>query len=215
MAKEEDLPDDLRCKRTDGRQWRCYRRVLDGKKLCQIHYVQGRRRQLKQKVPESLKLERRNKKITNNDEKIGSSRSSRISKMPLVKKRKRCVSEVLDEALRKMKLKKGDLQLDLIREFLRRQVEKKKKKKEEETELSDEAELKRELPNGVMAISQKRFENASTHEDFDIKVGHSEALGSHSYNQRRFRSKNIEPLPISTVQVVFFEIQEFHLCNIV
>lgn len=203
MAKEEVLPDDLRCKRTDGRQWRCYRRVLDGKKLCQIHYLQGRRRQLKQKVPESLKLERRNKKTTNNGDQIGSSRSSRISKMPLVKKRKRCVSEVLDEALRKMKLKKGDLPLDLIREFLRRQVEK-KKKKEEETELSAEAELKRELPNGVMAISQKRFENASTREDSDIKVGHNATLGSHLYSQRRFRSKNIEPLPISTVQVLPF-----------
>ncbi|XP_071934979.1 lysine-specific demethylase JMJ28-like isoform X3 [Coffea arabica] len=217
MAKKEDIPpDEVRCRRTDGRQWRCTRKVVEGKKLCHIHYLQGRRRQLKQKVPESLKLERKSKKISKKDgEKIRacSSRSSsrRIVKMALAaavkkKQKKRCVSEVLDEALRRMKLKRGDLHLELIREFLKRQVEKKRLKKkneeeeERENEWSGETELTRELPNGIMAISQKNSDNAGGHDAVDVKIGENSCSGWNT--QRGFRSKNIEPVPLSTMQVV-------------
>ncbi|XP_073264793.1 lysine-specific demethylase JMJ28 [Populus alba] len=58
----EPLPDNLRCKRTDGRQWRCNRRVMDDKKLCEIHHLQGRHRQYRRKVPETLKLQRKKSK---------------------------------------------------------------------------------------------------------------------------------------------------------
>ncbi|XP_027154799.1 lysine-specific demethylase JMJ25 isoform X2 [Coffea eugenioides] len=223
MAKKEDIPpDEVRCRRTDGRQWRCTRKVVEGKKLCHIHYLQGRRRQLKQKVPESLKLERKSKKISKKDgEKIRacSSRSSsrRIVKMALAaavkkKQKKRCVSEVLDEALRRMKLKRGDLHLELIREFLKRQVEKKRLKKkneeeeERENEWSGETELTRELPNGIMAISQKNSDNAGGHDAVDVKIGENSCSGWNT--QRGFRSKNIEPVPLSTMQVVAVEVQD-------
>lgn len=217
MAKKEDIPpDEIRCRRTDGRQWRCTRKVVEGKKLCHIHYLQGRRRQLKQKVPESLKLERKSKKIGKKGaEKIrvcpSRSSSRRIVKMAVAaavkkKHKKRCVSEVLDEALRRMKLKRGDLHLELIREFLKRQVEKKRLKKEEEeeeekeNEWSGEAELTRELPNGIMAISQKSSDNAGGHDGLDVKIGENSCSGWNI--QRSFRSKNIEPVPMSTMQVV-------------
>ncbi|KAL3522153.1 hypothetical protein ACH5RR_014987 [Cinchona calisaya] len=200
VKKEEIPPDEFRCRRTDGRQWRCTRRVVDGKKLCHIHYLQGRRRQLKQKVPESLKLERKSKKIKKKD----GERIRVPSKMAAAKKRqKRCVSEVLDEALRRMKLKRGDLHLELIREFLKRQVEKKKERKEneEESELNGETELTRVLPYGVMAISCKNGDNnACGDEGVDVKIGVNLGFGLNSW--RSFRSKNIEPLPISTMQVV-------------
>lgn len=214
-AKDDDLPDDLRCRRTDGRDWRCKQRVLAGKKLCHIHYLQGRKRQLKQKVPETLKLERKSKKKNPEDGKgigdVGSSKSVRSSKK-IVKKRKRCLSEVLDEALRKMKLKRGDLQLELIRGFLNRQVEKEKKKRkereEEETELSVETELIRQLPNGIMNISQKRLDNVGLEESLDLKIGPgsggSDSRVSVFQEQRSFRSKNIEPMPISIKKVVPF-----------
>ncbi|KAL3519627.1 hypothetical protein ACH5RR_017776 [Cinchona calisaya] len=216
MAKKEEIPpDEFRCRRTDGRQWRCTRRVEDGRKLCHIHYLQGRRRQLKQKVPESLKLERKSKKICKDDgEKIRacSSRSSsrRIAKMAaaaLKKKKqqkKRCVSEVLDEALRRMKLKRGDLHLELIKEFLKRQVKKKRLKRrngEENEGSGGEAELTRELPHGEMAILQKNLDNAGgDHEGVDVKIGENSGLELNA--QRSFRSKNIEPIPVSTMQVV-------------
>ncbi|KAI5668258.1 hypothetical protein M9H77_18111 [Catharanthus roseus] len=62
------------------------------------------------------------------------------------------------------------------------------------------------LPNGIMAISQRKLDNDSDDEVVDVKIGPNSASGSHLYLWRRFRSKNIEPLPISTMQVVFFEI---------
>ncbi|CAI9087646.1 OLC1v1021776C7 [Oldenlandia corymbosa var. corymbosa] len=205
MPKKEEIPpDEFRCRRTDGRQWRCSRRVVDGKKLCHIHYLQGRRRQLRQKVPDSLKIERKSKKICKDGGKVrvsgilSSSRSS-SSKIESAKKRKN-LSEVLDEALRKMKLKRGDLHLELIRAFLKRQVEKKKMKNEEDTECAGETELTRELPNGVMAISQKNADNVDGFDGIDVKIGSNSVSKLRSV--RNFRSKNIEPLPISTMQVL-------------
>ncbi|CAH9141736.1 unnamed protein product [Cuscuta epithymum] len=190
MSENDPLPDDLRCKRTDGRQWRCKRRVLEGKKLCDLHHMQGRHRQMKQKVPDSLKFERaRNIKIKNSGE-IG------VSKKKLkASKRKRCVSEALDEALKRMELKRGDLPLELIRVFLKRQVEKRKQK-----ELKNSVELTRELPNAVMAIPNlpSHDPSNSTCSSSNIKLG----VNLSPFSARHFRSKNIEPLPISTMQAL-------------
>ena len=58
------------------------------------------------------------------------------------------MSEALDKALKKMKLKKGDLRLELIRVFLQRQVERRRLIQ------NIEGEVVQELPNGLMAISQ-------------------------------------------------------------
>ncbi|KAA8519899.1 hypothetical protein F0562_014191 [Nyssa sinensis] len=127
MDEDEALPDDLRCHRTDGRQWRCTRRVMDDKKLCELHYLQGRHRQHKQKVPISLKLKRKRNKKQNRDyevqnNEIRARKREKISKTATRAKRRRSVdvSEALDKALKKMKLKRGDLHLELIREFLKR-----------------------------------------------------------------------------------------------
>ncbi|KAF7841986.1 lysine-specific demethylase JMJ25-like [Senna tora] len=131
MAEEEEaLPDHLRCSRTDGRQWRCRRRVMENLRLCEIHYLQGRHRQYKEKVPESLKLQRKRKKGHNNkNESVVLDnveiRARKVGKMAkLMKKRRKFSdsSEALDAS--------------------------------PEKELHyTEGELTRELPNGVMAIS--------------------------------------------------------------
>ncbi|XP_006347153.1 lysine-specific demethylase JMJ25 isoform X1 [Solanum tuberosum] len=209
MEENEALPDDLRCNRTDGRQWRCKRRVEEGKKLCEIHYVQGRHRQMKQKVPESLKIVRNTKnknqsKIKNpkGSLEIGFSKSERA--LRILKKRKPlkhkpCVSEALDEALRRMELKRGDLPLELIRVFLKRQLEKKNEKESKNAS----AEVMREFPNALMAIPiipAKNFNNAGS--VLDVKLGLDSS--SNPFSLRRFRSKNIEPLPISTMQALPF-----------
>ncbi|GFY91787.1 protein B160 [Actinidia rufa] len=202
MDEEEALPDHLRCKRTDGRQWRCSRRVMEGKKLCEVHHLQGRHRQHKEKVPDSLKLQRKKPRsqIQESEPQIRSRKREKEGESQEIRVRKRekvGVSEALDEALRKMKLKRGDLQLELIRVFLERQVEK-KKERELRKRSERETEVMKELPYGVMeispALSQQNLSNAGAL--CNVKVG----FDSSCVPRRCFRSKNIEPIPISTMQ---------------
>jgi lysine-specific demethylase 3 len=206
---------------------------MDDMKLCEIHYLQGRHRQFKEKVPESLKLQRKpSKKALNKEaeleiraQKVGTKKNL-LSKPMKRKKSARFSTEAVDDALRKMKLKKGNLQLELIRMVLQRGLEKKKKETKkktsdsasaakkkkkktgndemdmEEEENSEEEELTRQLPNGVMAISPaqspspRNFGNVGT--NCHVKVG----VDAGMVRRRCFRSKNIEPLPIGTMQVL-------------
>ncbi|KAG8385636.1 hypothetical protein BUALT_Bualt03G0065700 [Buddleja alternifolia] len=215
MREKDPPPEHLRCKRTDGRKWRCKRRAMDGKTMCDIHYLQGKHRQHKQKVPDSIKLERKIKK----KEKINGESSSRVprTQIPALKAETRRVSEALDETLKRMKWKRGDLQLELIRVFLQRQVEKKKEKELKENAIGDETRV---LPYGVMAISQPppSWQKLRENDVLDVKLG----VDTHSSSvlQRHFRSKNIEPLPITSMQVVPFaknvkkkKIKKCHWCR--
>ena len=43
-AAEEDIPDEFRCKRSDGKQWRCNARAMENKTLCEKHYNQAKKR---------------------------------------------------------------------------------------------------------------------------------------------------------------------------
>ncbi|KAJ1297154.1 hypothetical protein BS78_01G356300 [Paspalum vaginatum] len=38
------VPEDLRCKRSDGKQWRCSAPSMPGKTVCEKHYVQAKKR---------------------------------------------------------------------------------------------------------------------------------------------------------------------------
>lgn len=46
MEKEENgvVPEELRCKRSDGKQWRCSARSMPDKTVCEKHYIQAKRR---------------------------------------------------------------------------------------------------------------------------------------------------------------------------
>ncbi|TKY59356.1 Lysine-specific demethylase JMJ25 [Spatholobus suberectus] len=223
--EEEPLPDHLRCGRTDGRQWRCRRRVKDNLKLCEIHYLQGRHRQYKEKVPESLKLQRKRK--PNEEPNVLDNVESRARRTSIIAKKKRRLSEG-PEALviaasssarkKKKELKRGDMQLELIRMVLKREAEKKnknskkkkkknkkkenkKKKEEEEEELCySKGELRRELPNGVMEISpaspNRDYNNVGSH--CDVKVG----VDCRTVTPRYFRSKNVDRVPVGKLQIV-------------
>ncbi|KAI4304319.1 hypothetical protein MLD38_039849 [Melastoma candidum] len=189
----EPLPDHLRCNRTDGRQWRCGRRVMGDKKLCEIHYLQGKHRQNKEKVPESLKLER--------------SRGRPRGKSPVVSKMK----------IRAQKMKKRKLGKELMRMLVEREVEKRREVQQSESvregaDKEDEEEvvdMMRRLPHGVMVISQSPVgkKNAGLNDRsggnvgslYDVKVGEN---GVNLGSRRRFRSKNLEPLPLGMVQVL-------------
>ncbi|KAE8664499.1 Lysine-specific demethylase 3B, putative isoform 3 [Hibiscus syriacus] len=217
MEEEGATPDHLRCNRTDGRQWRCKRRVMEGKKLCELHYVQGSIRQKKQKVPESMKMQRK-KRIKNAFEKNKLEIRAKLLKLARPMKRKRVIGgepEALDEAVRKMKLKRGNLPLELIRMVLKREAEKNKKKREEsdcsdfdeddDEEEEEIANLMRELPNGLMAISSSspHFDNAGSCSGsvpcINVKVGETET-NTVAMTGRRFRSKNVQRLPVGTLQ---------------
>lgn len=199
LSDEEDLPDDLRCNRSDGKRWRCSRRAMDDKKFCELHHLQLRHRQHREKVPESLKLKRRgrnrsrNKQVKNPEiqdvEKESVSRHSTRSKNAET-------SEALDGALSKGKLKKGDPPLELIKELWSR----KNKGGKQNLEPEENLELTRELPNGIMAISpplsSDDLDNAA--EPYNAKVGTVSAVS----RRRGFRSKNVEPAPIATTQIL-------------
>jgi len=209
MSENEIVPDEFRCNRSDGKQWRCKRRALEGKKMCESHHSQQSLKRSKQKVAESSKLVRSRRgggdevassEIEPNESRI---RSKRLGKS----KRKRVMgeAEAMDEAVKKMKLKRGDLQLDLIRMVLKREVEKRKRlpnsnnKKKSNGGFSEFVgeELTRVLPNGIMAISPPSPTTSNVSSPCDVKVGEEPI----SMIKRRFRSKNIEPLPIGKMQV--------------
>ncbi|XP_058749821.1 lysine-specific demethylase JMJ28-like [Vicia villosa] len=176
-VKQELPPDDLRCSRTDGRQWRCKRRAMENVKLCEVHYLQGRHRQNKERVPESLKL--------SNDVKVKK------------KKKKNDVVEIRSKKNKKKKRKHVDVQLELIRMVLEREVDKKKNVKRnnnEEIELHySEGELRKELPNGVMEIAP-----VSTPCDVEFQSN-----GKTFVAPRYFRSKNVDKrVPFDNLQVL-------------
>eukprot|EP00249_Psilotum_nudum_P017942 c26562_g1_i2 orf=1-2001(-) len=40
----EVVPDEFRCKRSDGKQWRCSERAMENKTLCEKHHLQAKKR---------------------------------------------------------------------------------------------------------------------------------------------------------------------------
>jgi lysine-specific demethylase 3 len=199
---------------------------MEDKKLCEIHHLQGRHRQYRRKVPENLKLQRKKSKKSATSSSNAETLirvSSKEGKLGKFKKKGK-------------KLKRGDLQLDLIRMVLQKEMEKRKSKKRKsfsekvsvdngddndnvndcsESEEGEGEELMRNLPNGFMAISPaKSFGNgnvgcSSSH--CDIKIG-GDVFNGASTARRCFRSKNVEPMPIGKLQVGFVVCLVFELC---
>ncbi|KAK4761286.1 hypothetical protein SAY87_006179 [Trapa incisa] len=185
MKGKESLPEHLRCNRTDGRTWRCGRRVKEGKKLCEIHYLQGLLRQNRKKVPDSLKIQRQcSKKLVKN--KKGSKEDLQVRAHKIDKSIKRSVN-----------VKRRNLARELVKMLVKREVEKRK-----EAEEGTEGDMMRRLPNGIMVISQSLTRSNRDVDDaaplYDVKVG----VESGYAQRRRFRSKNIEPSPFGSVKVL-------------
>ncbi|XVE63043.1 hypothetical protein DITRI_Ditri06bG0168000 [Diplodiscus trichospermus] len=53
------IPDDLRCKRSDGKQWRCTAKSMPDKTVCEKHYIQAKRRAANSALRASLKKKRK------------------------------------------------------------------------------------------------------------------------------------------------------------
>lgn len=204
MSENDAIPDEFRCNRSDGKQWRCKRRALEGKKLCETHTSQLTQKRDREKAAASTKPAR----SRNGDEAAASSEMEpneggiRDCELGKPKKRKRVMEEE-DEAVRK-------LQLDLIRMALKREAEKNKKKKKSPKKEKKKKkkskgfggfvgeELTKVLPNGIMAISPPSPTTSDVSSPCcDVKVG-QEVI---SVSKRRFRSKNIDRLPFGKMQV--------------
>ncbi|KAK9681773.1 hypothetical protein RND81_10G026700 [Saponaria officinalis] len=173
---------EWRCKRTDGRRWRCKKRVLDGKTLCEIHFEQGKLRNKKIAVPESLKIQKGD---------VGDGVEKRL-------KRKRVLDSLENDTGKGKKRKKSEL----IRVFLKREILEKKKKKKGVVNNGNTGEITKDLPYGLMEIPAAHpaqiLENGGS---LDIKVGVNVV---NSLGQRRFRSKNAQPPPVGPLKVVPF-----------
>ncbi|GJY95715.1 lysine-specific demethylase JMJ25 isoform X1 [Tanacetum coccineum] len=53
------IPDDLRCKRSDGKQWRCHAMSMPDKTVCEKHYIQAKKRAANSAMRASLKRAKR------------------------------------------------------------------------------------------------------------------------------------------------------------
>ncbi|XP_043720519.1 lysine-specific demethylase JMJ25-like isoform X1 [Telopea speciosissima] len=53
------IPEYLRCKRTDGKQWRCSAMSMPDKTVCEKHYIQAKKRAANSAVRASLKKKRK------------------------------------------------------------------------------------------------------------------------------------------------------------
>lgn len=49
------IPEDLRCKRSDGKQWRCSAMSMPDKTVCEKHYIQAKKRAANSALRASLK----------------------------------------------------------------------------------------------------------------------------------------------------------------
>ncbi|KAK1378936.1 hypothetical protein POM88_025680 [Heracleum sosnowskyi] len=184
-----------RCARSDGRQWRCKRRVLAGKKYCEDHLIQFQKKAQRKK--QRVKLEAKSSRNRSRIVEKSKEKAKEVSKGE--SSRKRSASEALDETIRSMKLKRGDIQLELIREYLIRKAEKNKEKELEESE-SGVRNIIKEFPNGRMEIpppsqTPQEFDNVGP---YNVKVG----ANFKTIERRNFRSKNVEPVPVCTMQIL-------------
>ncbi|KAL3615066.1 hypothetical protein CASFOL_040727 [Castilleja foliolosa] len=53
------IPDDLRCKRSDGKQWRCTAMSMPDKTVCEKHYIQAKKRAANSAMRASMKKTKR------------------------------------------------------------------------------------------------------------------------------------------------------------
>ncbi|GAB2298740.1 hypothetical protein Dimus_032814 [Dionaea muscipula] len=181
MAVDELLPEEIRCNRRDGRDWRCKRPVMEGKKLCEIHYVQGRLRQYKEKVPDALKFKHgENRKPAEDVESMSAPASGgvaaecvgvRVSKRMSAAKRKQAketttdttADEVLDgeeKLLSCSSVPEGGIKrrkTELIRMFVKREIERsnKPKKRRRKKMLQTKVKMKKKAVEVVRVVNKE------------------------------------------------------------
>ncbi|VFQ81666.1 unnamed protein product [Cuscuta campestris] len=59
------IPDDLRCKRSDGKQWRCTAMSMPDKTVCEKHYIQAKKRAATSAMRASMKKAKKKHAVEN------------------------------------------------------------------------------------------------------------------------------------------------------
>ncbi|KAJ6853781.1 lysine-specific demethylase JMJ25 [Iris pallida] len=57
--EDSSIPEDLRCKRSDGKQWRCSALSMPDKTVCEKHYIQAKKRAANSALRASIKKAKR------------------------------------------------------------------------------------------------------------------------------------------------------------
>lgn len=71
----EEIPEDLRCKRSDGKQWRCSALSMPDKTVCEKHYIQAKKRAANSALRANLRKARRGS-VDNTDTYVESKHNS-------------------------------------------------------------------------------------------------------------------------------------------
>lgn len=77
MEDNAGIPEDLRCKRSDGKQWRCSALSMPDKTVCEKHYIQAKRRAINSAMRANMRKASKRKSLDNSDIYLESRRRER------------------------------------------------------------------------------------------------------------------------------------------
>ncbi|KAG0497448.1 hypothetical protein HPP92_001892 [Vanilla planifolia] len=84
MEDNGGIPEDLRCKRSDGKQWRCSAQSMPDKTVCEKHYIQAKRRAMNSAMRAHLRKASKRKSLDNSEIYLVSRRGERdLSRSPV------------------------------------------------------------------------------------------------------------------------------------
>ncbi|XP_031500106.1 lysine-specific demethylase JMJ26-like isoform X2 [Nymphaea colorata] len=224
MGEEPVPPDEVRCRRTDGKDWRCVRKCMEGRTQCEVHYLQSLHRQQKRRVPETLKLKRRwrSKKMQEKEDQQSCKAEPPLEGLTEELSKLRDGTKVpgmlsaraKDLGLRRSTTKRGGIGMNLketLGRALSLSLKKMKLKKRDlkgelvrmvvsrELERRGRSEsLVRDLPNGVMLIPGTEDSTVPDDDVFQGRVGSPTAV----VERRPVRSKNAEPAIVGTFKAM-------------
>ncbi|KAI3745468.1 hypothetical protein L1987_58582 [Smallanthus sonchifolius] len=165
-----------RCKRSDGKGWRCCRLVAEGKGYCETHIQQAQLRQKRQPVPDHLKLER-------------------TRRAPIVPKSEQESDDgVTDVVVRRSKRRVKE-ESESVSDVPRKRVRKIKKE-----DSGEGRSVVMKLKHGIMEIDPGTSSSSLQHKAGSLEV---KIRAPGTGFRRPVRSKNREPVPIVVEKVVF------------
>ncbi|MQL86282.1 hypothetical protein Taro_018823 [Colocasia esculenta] len=185
QGKEAAVPEPFRCRRTDGKQWRCSRRAKDGISFCELHHLQAQHRQARRPVPEALKLPhcRRGGGDRGSIPVAGPRRGPKKGKRGGRRGGRGRVGKKERGKKGREKKGNGELAMELIRMVLRQMLQ---RREEKEKRRREEAAAEERAKEGAGEAMEQKLE-----------------LSSSSFLRWCFRSKNVErpPLVASSLMV--------------
>ncbi|XP_073005174.1 E3 ubiquitin-protein ligase JMJ24-like isoform X1 [Typha latifolia] len=224
----ECAPDEVRCRRTDGRRWRCSDRAMPGFTFCQHHLHLLQRNQAKIKSPpptpppppppQPPAKRRRREKTQKEEELMTPAKIRRVKKSPVPDhlrcrradgRKWRCSERSMPGvSFCEYHYERARLNQVKVKSSVDPTVRKRRRKEETAAEKRGEKERKmtsaaagmtRELPNGMMTISSPAKARSDPIQEAGSVSPLDRKLGFEPVLRRCIRSKNVEPLPVGTI----------------